>query len=252
MMLMGLALVATLLFPSYVSAETLQTVSLNNSDQLVYTQSSDALASAFDGMAPGDTRTVAIQVKNENSHTASFFISQATIAALETINANAKGGAYDFELSVGTSETSAVSLLNTVAGGYDAAQTASATGLSDVTELEDYHYLAELANGESTNVYLTLSLDGESFDSNYANAIGTLAYQFRAYYKDDLKPVVVTKYVTRSGGTNVIRKIVDEIVPLAGGVKTGDQAPILIVLALLAAGIVLVVVSGIKRKVESK
>jgi hypothetical protein len=250
--IMGTILVMTLFFQTFVGAETLQTVSLNEKNQLVYAQDGSALASAFDGMAPGDTRTVAIKVENDNSHSAAFFVSEDTVATLEEGNSNAKGGAYSFGLSVGAAEQTAQSLLSAVAGGYDSNGKARTTGLSDITELNNYQYLAELAPGEATYVFLTLELDGESFDSNYANTLGTLAFQFRAYYEDDAQPTVITEYNPQKGGTTIIRRIADQLVPLAKAAKTGDAAPIAVLVALLAAGVVLVVVSGKRRKGESK
>jgi hypothetical protein len=249
---MGIILVMTLFAQTLVNAETLQTVSLTEDNELVYTQDESSLAAAFDGMAPGDGRTVAIKVENDNSHSAAFFISEDTLTSLEESNRNARGGAYSFQLSVGETAESAQSLLEAIAGGYDAEQNASTSGLADITELNDYQYLAELAPGESTYVFLTLELDGESFDSNYANTIGTLAFQFRATYEDDAEPTVITEYNEEKGETTIIRTIVDQLVPLASAAKTGDAAPILLLAVLLAAGVILVVVSGKKRKEASK
>ena len=58
------------------------------------------LAGAFDGMAPGDSRTVVIKIENQNSHKASFFISQKTTDALEEAG-KASGGAYEFQVEIG-------------------------------------------------------------------------------------------------------------------------------------------------------
>jgi LPXTG-motif cell wall-anchored protein len=125
---------------------------------------------------------------------------------------------------------------------------ASAAGLDDVTEIEDYTYFAKLANGESTKLYLTLYLDGEGIDTNYANAVGTLEFNFRAYYDDARRTVVNSKTATSKGATQYIKNIVDQIVPLAGAVKTGDSTPIIAVIGLLAAGIVLIVISCRRKK----
>ena len=151
--------------------------------------------------------------------------------------------------------SSAVSLLDTVAGGYDASMTADTQGLNDITELENYQYLAELEAGGYTNVYLTLTIDGEGFDStdavNYENTVGQLEFNFRAYYEEK-EPVVVTQTVKEKGQTTVITKIVDQIVPLANYVETGDTFPIVAVSIVLLAGIVLIVFALKKRKAESK
>ena len=67
---------------SVVSAAEIHTVQLTEENQLVYTKDKAELAGAFDGMAPGDSRTVVIKIENQNSHKASFFISQKTTDAL--------------------------------------------------------------------------------------------------------------------------------------------------------------------------
>ena len=45
-----------------------------------------------------------------------------------------------------------------------------------------------------------LTLDGEGMDSadgiDYSRTAGAMEFEFRAYYADDRKPVVVTNYVT--------------------------------------------------------
>jgi LPXTG-motif cell wall-anchored protein len=198
-------------------------------------------------MYPSETRTAEIKVVNNNSHTAEFFISQDTIQTLED-SVKASGGAYIYTLSVGSSADTATTLFTTAVGGYSSSQAASAAGLDDVTEIEDYTYFAKLANGESTNIYLTLHLDGEGIDTNYANALGTLEFNFRAYYDDSRRTVVESKTVTSKGATTVVKRIIDEIVPLAGAVKTGDSTPIFAVIALLLTGVVLVVISGRRKK----
>ena len=73
-----LLLILTCGYSSVVSAAEIQTVQLTEENQLVYTKDKTELAGAFDGMAPGDSRTVVIKIENQNSHKASFFISQKT------------------------------------------------------------------------------------------------------------------------------------------------------------------------------
>ena len=110
---------------SVVSAAEIQTVQLTEENQLVYTKDKAELAGAFDGMAPGDSRTVVIKIENQNSHKASFFISQKTTDALEEAG-KASGGAYEFQVEIGN-DTNRTSLLDADAGGY-AENVASAEG----------------------------------------------------------------------------------------------------------------------------
>ncbi len=237
------------------AAEADKTVTLTENNEITYTDGKSDISNAFGGMAPGDTRTVTIRVQNDSDHTASFFISQETLSYLEE-KENASGGAYTYDLKVGTAnDGTAVSLLDTIAGGYDASLTADNQGLNGITELESYQYLAELGTGEYTNVYLTLTIDGEGFDStdvvNYENAAGQLEFNFRAYY-EDREPVVIKETVVEKGQNTIITKIVDEIVPLASYVKTGDSFSVAIVAVVLAAGMALILVAFKKRKAENR
>ena len=161
-----LLLIWTCGFSSVVSAAEIQTVQLTEENQLVYTKDKTELAGAFDGMAPGDSRTVVIKIENQNSHKASFFISQKTTDALEEAG-KASGGAYEFQVEIGN-DTNRTSLLDADAGGY-AENVASAEGLAEITELNEYRYMTALDPGESADVYVTLTLDGEGMDS--ANGI---------------------------------------------------------------------------------
>ena len=133
-----LLLIWTCGFSSVVSAAEIQTAQLTEENQLVYTKDKTELAGAFDGMAPGDSRTVVIKIENQNSHKASFFISQKTTDALEEAG-KASGGAYEFQVEIGN-DTGRISLLDADAGGY-AENVASAEGLAEITELNEYRYM---------------------------------------------------------------------------------------------------------------
>ena len=233
-------------------------------DAAVYEDGTNALNRAFLNMAPGEERTVAIRVENQNEHVVSFFISGETTQALEEIRESAKGGAYEVNMTVGTDPVSAVTLLDAVAGGYSGEMDASGDGLKDITELEGYQYLAELGQGEYTNLYLTIALDGEGLDStdeiDYTNAVGKIQFNFRAYYGAEKDPVIITEYKEQKEETTVVTNIIDrvvtqikeEVVPLADRVKTGDPAVLGIFEAVLFIGIILVTVVVKKRKVEHK
>ena len=127
----------------------------------------------------------------------------------------ASGGAYEFQVEIGN-DTNRTSLLDADAGGY-AENVASAEGLAEITELNEYRYMTALDPGESADVYVTLTLDGEGMDSangiDYSRAAGAMEFEFRAYYADDRKPVVITNYVTEYGEDNVVTKVVKKVIP---------------------------------------
>lgn len=233
------ALFGMLLGSVNVGAAETPAVVLTAQDEITYENCIDnRFGDTFEGMAPGDERTQTIRIVNENSHAAAFFLSQETVEALEEAN-EAAGGAYTLKISVGESEDTAESLLDIMAGGYTDADSASTEGLAEITELQDYTYLVQLASGKSTNLYLTLSLNGEGMDSttnaDYTNAAAKLQFQFRAYYKEEGTPTVITE-------------IKEEKVPLFSFVKTGDATNLMLFAGILLAGVVVLVVASKRRK----
>lgn len=57
----------------------------------------------------------------------------------------ASGGAYEFQVEIGN-DTGRISLLDADAGGY-AENVASAEGLAEITELNEYRYMTALDPG---------------------------------------------------------------------------------------------------------
>lgn len=242
-------MVSSGLFTTAYAAETelVKTVVFTSEDEIKYMDGSTKLEEAFMGMAPGDSKTVAIKVENQNPHTTSFYISGETTKALEEINDSAKGGAYEVQLTIGKELESATSLLESIAGGYTSDSVASEEGLKEMTELEGYQYLAELEENQSTNIYLTIALEGEGMDStdevDYSNAIGSLEFHFQAYYGED-EPQPIEDEDEKD--TDTIEKNVSR----TKTVKTGDTLPIAGLLIVLAAGITLVVVAVKRGKAD--
>jgi hypothetical protein len=206
---------------SFVMAADNATVTLTKDSKIEYTSYEKQengnvyLGNAFENMAPGDTREQTIQIVNKNKNDATFYLSQKTLQALEKIN-SASGGAYKLELKVGKTSKDAVSMMDAIAGGYGQNDKASTTGLSDVTELKDYTYLADLKSGDKTNLYLSLQLDGEGMDHtasvDYTSSMAKLGFDFRAYFKDAAQVTTVVVPVKKD---NVVTNIIDQVVPLA-------------------------------------
>ncbi len=201
---------------------------------------------AFDDMAPGDTRTEKITVKNNSTKTQNFYISQNTISTLEECNCT-EGAAYKFDLLIGEDEKTAVSMLLKEAGGYDSTGAASSDGLAEIEEIENYTFFETLKPQESTNLYITLYLNGEGNDINYANAVAKLQLGFK------------TDTYTHGTTThqNVSKNIVDIIKtnPIYRYVKTGDTNNIwiYIVIALVGVGMFgFVLIRKIKNKRTAK
>lgn len=232
-----------------VKAADNATVTLTDEDKIEYTsyQSKEDgtfyLGDSFEDMAPGETRTQVIEIVNDNEQDATFYLAQETLQTLEKIN-SASGGAYSLELKVGDTSSDAVSVLDAIAGGYDEDSKAKTTGLSDITALEDYAYLADVKAGEQTNLYLTLQLEGEGMDHttsvDYTSSVAKLGFDFRAYYDESPQVVKVPK-------DTVITQVVDKVVKLA---KTGDETKLgwTILIMAISGGIIFGMIIKKRRK----
>lgn len=213
------------------------------------------LGDAFEGVAPGETRSQTIQIQNHNSRTADFYMSAEAVEALERNAASAKGAGYEMKLTAGDQV-----LYDSAVGGYGAGSEAAAstTGIENMNDaLKDYILIATLAKGQSTNVVFSITFDGEAMDNtaaiDYSWTQGQLAFQFMVGYEDPAEPTVVYKEVTKQGEAKRVNKLVEileEAVPLSV-VATGDGAMIGLGVLVLAAG-VLLIVFGKKKKTEEE
>lgn len=214
------------------------------------------LGNAFEGMAPGESSTQTITMKNENTKTVDFYMNASALQALEESSAKARGAGYEVTLTVGDEK-----LYDSTVGGYasDSAE-GSATGLKAMNDgaLEGYVLVATLAPGQTKDIKLYVKLDGEAMDNNssidYSEAFGQFGFSFQAAYEDPEGPKVVEKVITKTGDTKVVKnliEIIEEKVPLAA-VMTGDNAYIGVGAAALVLGIFLIIFAGRKKKVEEE
>jgi len=216
---------------------------------------------SFDNVAPGETITQTITVQNDNERTADFYISAEAVKALES--GKAKGAGYDITLKAGE-----ITLYDSTLGGYSSTSTedASTTGITGMNTtlgkdengdgIADYILFATLPKGKSTNVVLTIKLDGEAMDNtaggvDYTSTVGQLAFDFQVGYEDPTGQTVIVREVGEDGQVTYVRKVVEIIenaVPL-GAVATGDGAMLGLAAVVLLVGASLVIL-GRKKKVE--
>ncbi|MBQ1802299.1 hypothetical protein [Lachnobacterium bovis] len=248
------AVVVSIFGNSTVFAANLPKVVFNANKQFVYEgnikkigNSVTLLGDEFEGIAPGDTRTQVIELENKSDNLMDFYLAEETIDKLEEAN-KSSGGAYVYDISVGKNKDSAKSLLNAVAGGYENANSnGSSEGLAEISDLKDYTYVAQLAKNESTNIYLTLTIEGEGNDSttvvDYSNATAQLKFNFRAY---DVNHEIVYGPDTVSTSTSPLSTAKNTLSSFTRKVKTNDVAIASLVLAMIA-GIALAGFAIIKK-----
>lgn len=261
--ILAIGMAVVLFFTSGLTsyANTTATVSFTSDKKLVYSGVTEEngqvnLGSAFENVIPGETRTQTIVVKNENKHTADFYMSTEIIKALEDGADTAKGAGYEIVLKAGSN-----TLYDSALGGYTAAESASKAGIGSMNAaLEDKVLIATLKKGESTDVVLQITFDGEAMDNtsevDYSLTSAQLAFDFQVSYDEAETPDsngMSGSSVTATNGTNsgISSKVMitDEPVPLSS-VKTGDGAMTGVALALLLAGVALIVL-GRKKKEEN-
>ncbi len=188
-------------------------------------------------MQPGDTVTYTVQLSNNGSKDADFWMSNTILQSFED-NGKASDGAYTYYLAFEGPNGTEVFYNSAAVGGDDS------TGLKEVPEsLEDAFLLGTLGKGDSGTVTVYVALDGETQGNTYQKALAELQLVFGVEDRTTTKTtktITKTKTVTVPGETKVVR--------------TGDDfnmAPIYI--AVIAAGVILLVVAtGRRRKTAGR
>lgn len=218
-----------------------------------YEDGTPKLSTSFEGIAPGESAQQTITIENANERTVDFYMDASALQALEESAEQARGAGYDIQLTVGDTV-----LYNSNVGGYASEGAAgSESGIMEINEgaLDGYVMIATLAQGESTDVNMTIFFDGEAMDNDsqaidYSNTFGQLGFSFQVAYEDPEGPTIVYNEITQKGETNYIKQlveIIEERVPLSV-VATGDTAMIGIGILVLVAGVVLIVAAEKKKK----
>jgi hypothetical protein len=134
------------------------------------------LSDAAAGLQPGDSITFTIALKNSDSQSMDWWMTNKVLESFED-NSVANGGAYTYILTY-TDSTGAANLLysSESVGGED---TTGGEGLHEATgALEKYFYLDTLSSGGSGTITLQIALDGETQGNDYQNTLANLQMNF--------------------------------------------------------------------------
>lgn len=182
-------------------------------------------------MQPGDDATVELTIKNDNSTTTYWYMTNKVIESLEDSVEVADGGAYTYYLSYTGSDGEDV-LYDSSAVGGEGLSGENREGLHQATSaLEDYYFLDTLKKGESGKVILKVSLDGETQGNDYQDTLAKLQMNFAV----ELEPA--GKTVNKN---NVINH--------SKVVKTGDTSMAPYAIAGGIAGIILLILAVMSTK----
>lgn len=222
--------------------------------------SSTDLGTEFKDMAPGETKSQTVTISNSNPKSVDFYMQTEALRALEETN-NASGGAYKIKLELSKDGTNSV-LYDSSLGGAMTETTGNILvddqgilGLNASEIGTDTTFLATLKNGQSANLILTVGLDGESIrnadlQNTYKNATGILGMEFLVAYRDpETKQIVTVNRVVTQASTPM-RNVVQTFKNVVVAVKTGDTSAIGIFAGLLAAGTIILMITGRKKKTE--
>ena len=146
-------------------------------------------------LEPGDTAVFTVNLENANSQRTQWYMANTVLRSLEDGTA-ASGGAYEYLLEYfapGSSEAQVLYYSGSVGG--ENPYSAEREGLHGATSaLENYFMLDELKSGQKARVVLTMTLDGESQNNDYQDAMADLKLTFAADLVDD--DIVLTGYRT--------------------------------------------------------
>ncbi len=198
---------------SVMAAESGSIVYEENAQNFVTNVSGDE----FDGIRPGETRSMTLSLENSSAESMKFYISGEI---LENIAASgSKNAIYDFTITKGK-ETSP--FFAAVIGGGSRADNIS-VGAEYLTS-DNQILLDTLSKGEKVDITITLSLDGDSADNTYMEQQGTIQLTFMADTLASYPPIRVIDYITGTA-SHVINVV-----------RTGDVLPYMMVfcLALIA------------------
>lgn len=132
------------------------------------------------GMQPGDNAIIELALKNENSATTDWYMSNKVLYSLEDRSANSgtSGGAYTYRLVYTDKSGTATTLFDSDTVGGEQVN-GGREGLHEATAaLEDYFYLDTLKTGESGRIMLEVALDGETQGNDYQNTLADLEMNF--------------------------------------------------------------------------
>lgn len=197
----------------------------------------------FADMLPGTSRSQEIILVNNSEKTADFYMDLQVLQALE--DGGAQGALYDFALSITTDEgtnyvygTDANG--NTVGGEGSAGMYELNSDLDTLTASSEGSWMnvARLEPGKSATVNFSLSLDGTATANDYQDQLGQFGFQFRC---SDTENTVITEERVENTVVTVINTVVRQV-------QTGDNAPIILLVTVMAVGVLLLVFLVVRRK----
>lgn len=195
-----------------VQAEDTNVTFDGDSEDFIFLDGSQDLFDNFKNIMPGETRVQKIKLHNDDHREMKFYLS---VDVLDSLDVDTSGYSV-YTISI---ENNGEEFYN---GTLDDLAALSAGSMSEDT------MLAELSKGESTEITMTLYVDGDSMDNTYQNKEGMVQFNFSVEEEDD--PVTIIEVVKK--------------------VFTGDNTNVAALLGLVVVSAVLIIFFVVKKKKE--
>ena len=182
---LAVLLVMAMAFSTAVFAESRRTdenwgVTLTADGKLESNFSADEFNNAIYSLQPGDDVTITLKLRNNYKDTTDFYMLNEVMQSLEDASSVAGGGAYSYELTYQSPNTTDLDILfrsDSVGGeGYVKKDLEGLHGATD--NLKDYFYLDTLSNGTEGLVTLKITLEGETQGNDYQDTLAELRLKF--------------------------------------------------------------------------
>lgn len=178
----------------------------------------DELTDKFTGMMPGEKRSETFTLVNNDKREMKFYLNTQVLKDLG--GDKAAGAVYDISFA----RDGEVFYEGTI-GGEDG----SLLDLSG-NSMGENMLMATLKENQTSDITMSIGIDGDSMGNNYQNTVGELQFKFSVQYDDPVvqEPTIVEKVVKLPG------KVIE-------GVKTGVQANVmpLVIVLIISAGVII-------------
>jgi hypothetical protein len=136
------------------------------------------MSDTISGMQPGDTAVFTVALGNENETTVDYYMANKILKSLEeSKNTGTKGGAYTYILTYTGPDGSTKTIFDSDRVG--GAIVNEKEGLYQATQgLENFFFLDSYKKGQTGNITLTISLDGETQGNDYQDTLADLQMNF--------------------------------------------------------------------------
>lgn len=211
-----------------------------NGKKIVSNFDSGTLADEAGNVQPGDSITLKVEIKNSDTGSTDWYMTNEAIQSLEDAADVAQGGAYSYRLAYKGPKGQEIEIYNSENVGGEST-TGKLEGLHQATDtLNDYFYLDRLESGKSGTVTLKVTVEGETQNNDYQKTLAKLQMTF------------AVEKVTASVVKHTPGKVHTETRMITNRVQTGDTAHILLFCLLgLTSGLVLLFI-GVKSSKRRK